>query len=118
MFAGAPDPQDMMAATRTTSGTLITVPAGKWYTGDLILSAAVSVAGSSISTVSTGGTSPSPSIGTVIARLNVVGLALTTICDSVSCEILVYGGDEGATIEYTAGANGTNSASVNGYIFG
>ncbi len=118
MFAGAPDAVDMMGATLTSSGTLITIPAGKWFTGDLVLSATVTVAGSSIPTVSTGGSTPAPAAGTVISRLNVTGLALTTVCDSVSHEVLVYGGESGATIQFTAGANGTSSASLHGYIFG
>lgn len=118
MFPSAPDKGDIVATTRTTAGTLVTVPPGKWYTGNLILSASVAVAGNSTPTVSVSGANGAPANGTVIARLNLVGLALTTVADSVSTEILVYADTDPITIEFTPGANGTSSASVNGYIFG
>lgn len=97
---------------------MVTVPPGKWYTGNVLLSASVTVAGTSAPTVTVNGTGAAPASGTVLARLNVVGLALTTICDSVSTEILVYADTDPITIDFTAGAAGTSSASINGYIFG
>lgn len=118
MFPSAPDKEDILAGTRTTSGTLVTVPPGKWYTGNVILSASVAVAGNSAPTISVNGTNATPVNGTVIAQLNVVGLALTTVSDSVSTEILVYADTDPITIDFTAGATGSSSASINGYIFG
>lgn len=118
MFSGAPHAADMMGLTRTTTGTLVTVPPGKWFTGDLVLSASVSVAGNSVPTVTVNGSNAAPASGTVISRINLTGLALTTVNDSVAHEVLVQATDSPVTIDFTAGASGTSSASLHGFIFG
>ena len=119
MFPGQPDPTEIQCATRTTTGTLVTVPAGRWYTGDLVLSAAVSVAGTSTPVVTVNGTNASPAAGTVVARINLTGLALSTVSDSATIGVIVKAPPENdVTIDFTAGATGTSSASLNGFVFG
>lgn len=116
---GFPDPTDIRGATRTTTGTMVTVPAGKYLTADVILSASISVAGTSVPTITVSGTNSFPDSGTVLTRLNLTGLALTTVAGAVHMEILVCAPAENdITIEFTAGATGTNSASLSGFIFG
>lgn len=119
MFPGQPNSSEILANTRTATGTLVTIPAGKWFTGNVSISASVAVAGNSTPTVSVSGTNAAPANNTVIARLNLVGLALTTVNDTVETEVicLAPSGND-ITLEFTAGANGTSSATVNGYIFG
>lgn len=119
MFAGQPNSSEIKCDTRATTGTVITVPAGKWYTGNVHLSASVAVAGASNPTVTVNGTNSAPAAGTVVARLNLSGLALNSMNDTVETEIIVLAPDENdVTIDFTAGANGTSSATINGYIFG
>jgi hypothetical protein len=119
MFNGTPNASEILCNTRTTTGTLVTVPAGKWYTGSLSISATVAVAGASNPVVTVNGTNAAPAAGTVVGRLNLAGLALSTISDAVDTEVIVLapsGND--VTIDFTAGANGTSSATLNGFIFG
>jgi hypothetical protein len=118
MFPSAPDGADIKGATATATGTLVTVPAGKWFTGNGILSGSVAAAGTCIPTVSVSGTNASPASGTVLARINLAGLALTTVAAAAPFEILVYADTDPVDIVFTAGANGTSSASISGYIFG
>lgn len=119
MFQGQPNSQEILCATRTTTGTMVTVPAGKWYTGNVSMSASVAVLGNSNPVVTVNGTNASPASGTVIARLDLSGLALTTVNDAIDTEIIVLAPAENSvTIDFTAGANGTSSATINGYIFG
>jgi hypothetical protein len=83
------------------------------------MSASVSVAGTSVPVVTVNGTNASPASGTVVGRLNLTGLALTTVNDAIDTEIIVLapaGND--VTIDFTAGASGTSSATINGYVFG
>jgi hypothetical protein len=116
---GVIDAADIRSETRNTTGTLVTVPAGKFLTANVVLSASISVAGTSIPTVSTAGVNPTPDAGSVMVRLNLTGLALTTVADSVETEIVVAAPPENdVTVEFTAGASGTSSASLNGFIFG
>jgi hypothetical protein len=117
MIYAQPDAANLLANTRTTTGTLLTIPAGKWFTGTLVLSATVAVAGASSPTVSISGTDASPADGTVLHRINLSGLVGNIVSDSCTTEILVAapsGND--VTLEFTAGANGTSSASINGFL--
>lgn len=119
MFAGQPNSSEITCDTRTTTGTLITIPAGKWFTGDLTISATVAAAGASNPVVTVNGTNAAPAAGTVIGRLNLAGLALSTISDTIHTEVIALapaGND--ITIDFTAGANGTSSATINGFVFG
>ena len=116
MFAGLPDASDVVGSTRTTSGTLVTVPAGRAFTGDLVVSASVAVAGNSSPTVTVNGTGAAPSSGTTLSRINLNGLALTTVADSVAHEVFVVATTDPITIDFTAGATGTSSASLHGYL--
>ena len=119
MLFGTPDAGDIRCSTRTTSGTMVTVDAGKWYTGTISISANISVAGTSIPVVTVNGTGASPAPGTVVARLNLTGLALTTVSDSMTIDVLVLAPSENdITIDFTAGASGTSSATINGFVFG
>lgn len=97
---------------------MITIPAGKWFTGNLAISASASVAGTSTPTVNTLGTNAAPASGTVIGRVNVTGLALSTVTGNGSFEVIALAPPENdITIEFTAGATGTSSATINGFTF-
>lgn len=121
MILAAPTPSDIIgvSATATTTG-IVTVPGGRWLTANIQLSASVSVLGNSNPTVSYvvpgGTTGAAPANGTVLARVNVTGLALTTVNETDTTEILVYGGDNGCTLNFTAGAAGTSSVTINGFL--
>lgn len=121
MILASPPNVDIInaSATATTAG-LVTVPGGRWLTANVQLSTSVAVAGTSVPTVTyvvPGGTSgAAPANGSVLARLTVTGLALTTVTDSDTTEILVWGGDDGCTINFTAGAAGTSSVVINGFL--
>jgi len=118
MDTWGPSTSEIRCSTRSTTGTLVTIPAGNLYTGEVSISASVAVAGSSTPTVSVSGADAGPADGTVVARLNLNGLALTTVAGSNRTPIIVRapaGND--VTLEFTAGANGTSSATVNGFIY-
>lgn len=119
MFSGQPNASEILNGSRTTTGTLLTIPAGKWFTGNLQLTAAVAAVGTSAPTVTTAGTGVAPVAGSVIARLNVTGLLASAAADSMDTEILILAPSENdVTLEFTAGAAGASSATVNGFVFG
>lgn len=121
MIQALPPASDIVngSATSTTAG-FVSIPGGRWLTASVQLAASVSAAGSSVPTVTfqvTGGTSgAAPADNSVLARLSLTGLSLTTVADSCSTEILVYGGDNGCTLDFTAGATGSSSVTVNGFL--
>lgn len=118
MFSEQPNVEDILCGTRTTSGTLITVPAGRRYGCNMSISASVAVAGNSNPVITVNGTNAAPAAGSVVARLNLSGLALTTVAGSMTIPIVVKAPLENSiTIDFTAGASGTSSATVNGYLY-
>lgn len=119
MIAYSAAASEILCNTRTTSGTVITVPAGKWYTCDISLSAAVSALGASNPTVTVNGTNAAPAAGTVVHRLNLSGLNLASLSDAVTIGLIVKAPDENSiTLDFTAGATGTSSVTINGFVFG
>jgi len=116
-----PSPSDIInaSATSTTSG-IITVPGGRWLSADVQLSASIALAGTAAPELTyhiPGGTSgAAPADGSVLARITLTGLALTTVSDSNTTEIFVYGGDNGCTLNFTAGATGSSSITINGFL--
>lgn len=119
MFSGQPNSSEIVCGSRTSTGTLITIPAGKWYTGNLTVTAAVAAVGTSAPTVTTSGTNVAPNAGTVIGRHSVSGLLAAAAAGSSSTEVIILAPPENdVTLEFTAGAAGSSSATINGFIFG
>jgi len=120
MFPGQPNSSEIICNSVTATGTLVTIPAGKWFTGELSLTGATSVAGNCFPTVTTSGTGVAPASGTVVGRLHLTGVALLgPVSSSNTTEVIVLSPiGNSVTLEFTAGAVGTSSATINGYIFG
>lgn len=117
MFPGGPDQSQIGGNSLTSTGTLATVPAGHFLTANILLTASIAVAGNCAPTVSVVGTNAAPSNGTIICRLSVSGLALSTVTDSTEFEILVKAPPENdITLQFTAGASGTSTATLSGWV--
>jgi hypothetical protein len=121
MIVAAPPASDIVnaSATATTAG-IVTVPGGRWLTANVQLSASHTVAGTAIPRVTyvvPGGTSgAAPANGSTLACLSITSLTLTTICDSDTTEILVWGGDNGCTLDFNTGGASSASVTVNGFL--
>lgn len=116
MILATPAAGDLVNASATaTNASLISVPPGKWLTMDIQLAATQNGVGTAAPNVTwTGsGTGFGPANGT-LARLNVGGLLGITVSDSNTTTALVYGGDSGGTIGYTAG--GSSTCTINGFL--
>jgi hypothetical protein len=111
------------SATATTAG-MVTIPVGRYLSADVQISASISAAGTSVPhlayTIPGGVTGAAPVSGSILSRLSLTGLALSTVTDSNTTEIFVYGGDPGSgtgcTLDFTAGATGTSSITINGFL--
>jgi len=113
MFPGSPGSDQILAASVTATGTLITIPAGMTFTGDLAVAASSAIAGTSTVVVSTAGTNVAPVAGPV-ARISVTGLLASAGADSYTIGVLVKAPPENG-VTLTATISGTGSASVNGW---
>lgn len=108
---------EFINGSRTTTGTVVTIPANKYFSVDIQLSGAQSGAGTATPSVSFNSGSTvgtfSPATGGTVARLQIVGLLGVTSSDSSVVSLSGYSGDVGATLDFTA--SGTSSVVVNGF---
>jgi len=106
---------DLVGASRNTTGTLVTIPAGRTFMGAVSLSCSLSLAGSCEPTISITGTGALPS--GIIHQIICVGLSLTVVANSNTIDnVFIFGGTGGATVTFTAGASGTSTGQICGHL--
>ncbi len=113
-----PSSGDIRVASRTTSGLIVTIPAGRTFSADVSLSASIAVAGSGnpFVTFNGGGQGAEPASGTVVSRLALSGLALAVVANSTETEIIVRAGDADATLDFNVGGTSSAAVSINGFL--
>lgn len=112
-----PIPADIVYGSRTTTGTMYTVPAGRTWMGAVSLSCSVTIAGSSTPSISVTGTGISPPTGTVLHQIIASGLTLATTANANSLpNIFVYGGTSGAAVVFTQAASGSSTGQISGRL--
>lgn len=118
MIAHYPNVGDVRNGSRTTTGTILTIPAGHAFTGNIQISASVGVAATATTSVTLagGGTGIEPAAGAVLCRLSLGGLALTTVNSNAYQEVLILAGDADATLEFNTGGATSASVTVNGTL--
>lgn len=103
--------------SRTTSGTIVTVPANHVLNATIFMAASISVAGSARPTVTVAGTGGEPGDGAILHQLAMSGLALSTIVDHASMDVVVRANGTPLTLEFNTGGATMASVVVNGYVF-
>jgi len=112
-----PSVGNILCNTRTSTGTLITIPAGAVWSGDIMISASIAAAATGTPRVSVVGTNAEPATGTIVHQLSMTGLALSTVTDSCMIEVVVRAPEGNAvTLEFNTGGATSASATVNGFI--
>ncbi len=107
----------MACASGTTTGTILTVPAGIVWSGELFMSASVALAATATPSVTVSGTGANPDSGTVVHRLSLTGLALTTVHGSGTISIIVVAPPGNAvTLEFATGGATSATIVANGFF--
>lgn len=116
MIISKPAAGNILCGSATATGTVVTVPAGVWYTCDISVSAAQAVAGNATPTVTWNpvGAGAGPAVATVVARTVAAGLATGVSSNSSTVSFIGYGGDSGATLDFTA--SGASACTVTGFV--
>lgn len=102
----------ILCGSRATAGTLITVPAGKVWCGDVMLQACVAAAATGSPTVTVQGAGAAPDAGTVVHRLSLTGLSVSAVAAGVPVSVVVRAPAENAITLELAGGNATAFAAV------
>lgn len=103
-----------------TTTSVVTVPANRYFSFDIQLSANVTVAGAATprvtwTTTSTGSTA-SPATASIVARLDLSALALASLQSDGTVEFSGYSGNNGGQLDFNTGGASGASCVINGYI--
>jgi len=119
VILASPPNTDIVNASATASATgIVSIPAGRWLTANVQMCINENLAGTgSIALIyKNSTTNAAPANNSVLARLQLTGLALTEFALTDTMEILVWGGDGGTTIDYTVTGTTSNSVVINGFL--
>lgn len=121
MINATPSSGDIVNAsvTATTSG-VVTVPGTRWLTANICISATLTGLGTATPRVTytvPGGTSnAAPANGSVLHGLSVASVVGVSAQDSETMEVLVYGGDNGCTLDFNLGGASNARCTINGFL--
>lgn len=112
MIIANPPSSDILCNSVTANGTVITIPANRTYTCDMVL-----VGSGSLGTVTltfnakAGSTGVGPASGTVVSRL-----PLGSTNGNSPISLVCNGGSAGATIDFNTGGAASAAATINGFL--
>lgn len=117
MISYNPSTGDILCSTRTTTGTIITIPAGRAWSGNIFISASVTSLTTATPRVSVSGANAEPADTTIIHQLSVSGLAaVATHGEGVSEVIVRAPAGNSVTLEFNTGGATSASVSVTGFL--
>jgi len=116
MIVHSPPAGNVLCGTRNTAGTIITIPPNNVWSGNLVISASVALAATATPSVTVSGTGGGPASGTIVHRLSITGLALTTVSDSCMTEVIVVSGDNPLTLEFAVGGASSATVTATGFL--
>lgn len=107
---------EFLNGSATATGTVLTIPANRYFSVDIQLSVAQSGAGTATASVTynTSGGTFSPANGSTVARIQAIGLLGVSSANADTIELAGYSGDNGATLSFTL--SGTGSCVINGIL--
>lgn len=94
-------PTDILTGSVTAAGTLITIPAGRAFEGEIALQGGHNLAANVGVTVATAGTGVTPAAGAVVAGLRITGTASGVSAEAVQ-RVRVVAGSADATLAVAA----------------
>jgi hypothetical protein len=100
----------------TATGSVVTLPANRYFSCDIQLSVAQSGAGTATASVqyNTSGGTFSPADNSIVARIQAVGLLGVSSANADTVTLAGYTGSGGATLDFTL--SGTGSCVINGVL--
>jgi hypothetical protein len=113
---------DFIHGDATATGSVVTIPANKWFSVSIQLSASVTIAGAAtprviFNTTGSSGFFP-PNANAVVARLSMSGLALVSVQSDGTMEFAGYSGNSSISLDFNSGGASTASCIINGYTMG
>lgn len=119
MILSRPSGADILCASASaTTATLLTVPANRWYTANVCISASanLNVTATPALTWTPNDGSAGPATTTVVSRCTVISINSAPQSNSATNHIVVYGGASGGVLSFAINSSTAASISVNGFL--
>jgi hypothetical protein len=106
----------ILNGTRTTNGTILTIPPNSMFNGSIAISASITLAGSATPRVTVAGTNVQPTAGSIVHQVAVAGLLAGIGSGGTPIDCIVKTGAEAATLEFNTGGASVATVTINGYL--
>jgi len=106
----------ILNGTRTTNGTILTIPPRSMFNGTIAISASITLAGSATPRVTVAGNTVEPPAGAIVHQVAVAGLLAGIGSGGTPIDCVIKTGAEAATLEFNTGGASAASVTINGYL--
>lgn len=112
-----PSSGDYKYSTRTTNGTMVTVPAGRVLVYDLSITNSITVTGSGNTTITFNGTGAEIPDGTVLLQCVCAGIALTSVgTNTAYISGVIKAGANDCTVSFATSGTSSATGTLSGYL--
>lgn len=121
MILAKPNASDILCNSINANGTVITIPAGRVYTCDIVMQASQSITGTSTATLTfnpaNGSTGTGPAGQVIVSRCTVTAPATGMATNNTPHHSAVFhGGSNGATLDFALNGSTLAHCAINGFL--
>lgn len=106
----------ILNGTRTTSGTILTIPPNSFFNGSCSISGSVTIAGSATPRVTVVGNTVEPAGNSIVHQVAFAGLVASVGSGGTPGELIIKTGSESATLEFNTGGASLATVTINGFL--
>lgn len=106
----------ILNGTRTSNGTILTIPPNSMFNGSCAISGSITLAGSATPRVTTAGNTVQPAAGSIVHQVAFAGLLAGIGSGGTPQQLAIKTGSEAATLEFNTGGASIASVTINGYL--
>jgi len=106
----------ILNGTRSTNGTILTIPPNSFFNGSCAISGSITLAGSATPRVTVAGNAVEPAAGAIVHQVAFAGLLAGIGSGGTPQELIIKTGAEAATLEFNTGGASIASVTINGYL--
>lgn len=106
----------ILNGTRTTNGTIVTIPANSFFNCSIAISASITLAGTATPRVTIAGANAQPIDGSIVHQIAVAGLLAGIGSGGAPIEAVIKTGANPVDLVFNTGGASIASVTVNGYL--
>ncbi len=106
----------ILNGTRTSNGTILTIPPNSQFNGTIAISGSITLVGSATPRVTVSGNTVEPVSGSIIHQVAFAGLLSAIGSGGTPIECTIKTGAESANLVFNTGGASAASVTINGYL--